>query len=205
MSEPMKDEGLSEDEGLATPDDIPEAVDTIAESESQSGGSNLTWIMWLDNKFERLCTALADALIESEALRGKVERLTKKAGSEFQRGVDEGASCQAKLELQGRDRFINEQGDWRRVVHGCEKILDCPDRSESALQANLPNIIRDKLIDIGRLQHEVERLEALLAAYREARRVDGLDGRTWSALAYRAASDKIDTLELPHAEGDGDE
>ncbi len=80
--------------------------------------------------------------------------------SEFQRGVDGGSTCQAKLELQGRDRFIAEQGDWERVVHGCEKILGCPDRSESPLQSNLPNLIRDKLEDIHHLKAEIERLKA---------------------------------------------
>jgi len=32
---------------------------------------------------------------------------------------------------------------WEDVVHECERILGCTDRSESPLVANLPNLVRD--------------------------------------------------------------
>lgn len=52
-------------------------------------------------------------VIESEADKtveehGELVRLREHARAEYQRGLEEGSSCQAILEIQGRERFVQE-------------------------------------------------------------------------------------------------
>jgi len=47
-------------------------------------------------------------LDELKKLKAEVERLKQHAHAEYQRGLEEGRATQAILEIQGRERFLNE-------------------------------------------------------------------------------------------------
>lgn len=49
--------------------------------------------------------------LEIEQLQAEVERLTKLADARYEKGLEDGRSAQAILELQGRDLFIRDLKD----------------------------------------------------------------------------------------------
>ena len=53
---------------------------------------------------------------------------------------------------------------------------------------------KDKAVKLQTAQAEVKRLEGELAAYRDKRAVDGLNGRMWDAGKHLAAEKKIEAL-----------
>jgi len=57
---------------------------------------------------------------EIVSLDAKIERLQEHAESEYQRGLEEGRSCQAILEIQGRERFLAElrEAESRNLLAG---------------------------------------------------------------------------------------
>ena len=58
-------------------------------------------------QYESLLAGIAKAVDDYRSMAAKVPVLQKKAESEYQRGLEEGRSCQAILEIQGRERFMD--------------------------------------------------------------------------------------------------
>ncbi len=93
---------------------------------------------------------------------GEIEQLQKHAETEYQRGLEEGSSCQAILEIQGRERFLAElkteqQDEIKRLR---DNLLEYGHHQPACI--NEPKIGRDERCDCGwrQLREATEAKEA---------------------------------------------
>ena len=111
-----------------------------------------------------LCESFADA----------IEARQKAEADAYQRGLDEGRTCQAKLELQARDRFIADTGEkteveiglWRAMLRDAVKERDELRAEIERLRAELANEIASHGQVYSEIRRDMERLKAEIELWR---------------------------------------
>lgn len=63
-------------------------------------------------------------------------------------------ACGPYARYLGYQEVIQECERWHTIVQECERILGCSDTASSALNSNLPNMVRDIVVERDRLKGE---------------------------------------------------
>ena len=123
---------------------------------------------WANTEILPLKDAYSQDILLCESFADAIEARQKAEADAYQRGLDEGRTCQAKLELQARDRFIADTGEKTEVEIGLWRAM-----------------LRDAVKERDELRAEVERLKAELAEFH-----NGLARARKTALDFQADLDR---------------